>query len=76
MFFFPSTTLSPQLIDQGTISIIQDMFAVGQETLLTVTVKVSEIVLRYRQITGIYCVGRTQNFFMLNLVVRKVTTGL
>ena len=34
VFFFPSTTSSPQLIGQGTISIIQDMFAVGQETLL------------------------------------------
>jgi len=52
------------------------MFAVGQETLLTVAVKVSEIVLRSRQITGMCCVDRRQNFVMLNLLVRQVTTGL
>jgi hypothetical protein len=42
VFFFPSITSSPQLIDRGTISIVQDMFAVGQKTLLNVTVKASE----------------------------------
>ena len=40
--FFPSTIPSPQLIGQGTISIVQDMFAVGQKTLLNVSVKASE----------------------------------
>jgi hypothetical protein len=33
------------LIDEGTISIFPDIFAVGQETLLNVTVKASESVL-------------------------------